>query len=163
MNWNALGATGEFLGAVAVVGSLVYLAIQIRQARQMFATGAQQQIGDAFQQILRDIWSDPEVHHIWYTATNSPDDLTGPERERFGMLLYSMFVEFSNVLEVSKIDPEILDNYGPIIDRMLKFPAVLSWWQRQSSTFPHGSLVTRHIESRISALNLGKSTFHKTP
>jgi hypothetical protein len=46
----------EFLGALAVVGSLVYLAIQIKQARQMFATGAQQQIGDAFQQILRDIW-----------------------------------------------------------------------------------------------------------
>ena len=154
MNWEAFGATGEFLGAVAVVGSLVYLAIQIRQARQMFATGAQQQIGDAFQQILRDIWSDPDVHHIWYIATTQPDDLTETERERFGMLLYSMFVEFSNVLEVSKIDPTILENYSPIIDRMLRFPAVLSWWKRQSTTFPHGSMVTQHMASRISALDL---------
>ena len=154
MNWEAFGATGEFLGAVAVVGSLVYLAIQIRQARQMFATGAQQQIGDAFQQFLRDIWSNPEVHRIWHIATTKPDDLTDTERERFGMLLYSMFVEFSNVLQVSKIDPTILDVYSPIIDRMLRFPAVFSWWKRQSSTFPHGSMLTRHIDSLISALDL---------
>jgi hypothetical protein len=156
MNWSALGATGEFLGAVAVVGSLVYLAMQIKQARQMFATGAQQQIGDAIQQILRDIWSNPEVHRIWYVATTKPEKLEEMEQERFGMLLYSMFVEFSNVLEISKIEPQILENYGPVIDRMLKFPAVFAWWQRQSTAFPHGSMMTRHVESRISALGLGK-------
>jgi len=153
MNWEAVGAVGEFLGAVAVVGSLVYLAIQVRQARQMFATGAQQQLGDAFQQLLRDIWSDAEVHRIWYIATTMPNDLSDTERERFGMLLYSMFAEFSNVLQVSKIDPSILEAYDPIIDRMLRFPAVRSWWRRQSSTFPHTSLIRQHIDSRISALD----------
>ena len=153
MNWGAIGSIGELFGAVAVVGSLVYLAIQVRQARQMFSSGAQQQIGYAFQQLLRDIWSNPEVHRIWHIATTTPDDLSDIERERFGMLLYSMFAEFSNVLQISKIDPSILDAYGPIIDRMLRFPAVRSWWERQSSTFLHGSLIRRHIDSRLSALD----------
>jgi hypothetical protein len=31
MNWEAIGAIGEAVGAVAVVASLVYLAVQIRQ------------------------------------------------------------------------------------------------------------------------------------
>ena len=31
MNWEAIGATGEVVGAVAVFATLVYLAIQIRQ------------------------------------------------------------------------------------------------------------------------------------
>ena len=31
MNWDAIGAVGEILGAAAVVLSLVYLATQIRQ------------------------------------------------------------------------------------------------------------------------------------
>ena len=31
MNWEAIGAIGEAVGAAAVVGSLVYLAVQIRQ------------------------------------------------------------------------------------------------------------------------------------
>ena len=65
-----------------------------------------------------------------------------------------LFAEFSNVLQVSKIDPSVLEAYGPFIDRMLRFPAVRSWWQRQSSTFPQDSLIQRHIESRFSALDL---------
>ncbi len=30
MNWEALGAAGEVVGAIAVVASLVYLAVQLR-------------------------------------------------------------------------------------------------------------------------------------
>ena len=30
MNWDAIGAIGELVGAAAVVGTLFYLAIQIR-------------------------------------------------------------------------------------------------------------------------------------
>jgi hypothetical protein len=40
INWDALGAIGELIGAVAVVATLLYLAIQIRQnnASQRIAT-----------------------------------------------------------------------------------------------------------------------------
>ncbi len=31
MNWDAIGAVGEILGAIAVLATLGYLAIQIRQ------------------------------------------------------------------------------------------------------------------------------------
>jgi hypothetical protein len=33
MNWEAIGAIGEIVGAVAVVGTLVYLASQVRSAK----------------------------------------------------------------------------------------------------------------------------------
>ena len=31
MNWDAIGAIGEIIGAIAVVSTLFYLAVQIRQ------------------------------------------------------------------------------------------------------------------------------------
>ena len=31
MNWEAIGAIGEFVGAVAVVVTLIYLAVQVRR------------------------------------------------------------------------------------------------------------------------------------
>ena len=34
MNWDAIGAIAELLGAVGVIASLVYLAGQIRQSRE---------------------------------------------------------------------------------------------------------------------------------
>jgi hypothetical protein len=37
MNWDAIGAIAELLGAIGVIASLIYLATQIRQSReQMF-------------------------------------------------------------------------------------------------------------------------------
>jgi hypothetical protein len=32
MNWDAIGAVAELLGAIGVIASLVYLAVQIRQS-----------------------------------------------------------------------------------------------------------------------------------
>jgi len=40
MNWEALGAIGEIVGAVAVVLTLGYLALQIRQSRRVIRRSA---------------------------------------------------------------------------------------------------------------------------
>ena len=37
MDWEAIGAVGEILGAIAVVATLAYLAIQIRHAKETAA------------------------------------------------------------------------------------------------------------------------------
>ena len=34
MNWNAIGAVGELLGSFAVLATLIYLSLQIRDARE---------------------------------------------------------------------------------------------------------------------------------
>ena len=34
MNWDAIGAIGEIIGAIAVVVTLAYLAIQVRHAKE---------------------------------------------------------------------------------------------------------------------------------
>ena len=46
MNWEAIGAIGEVIGAAAVVITLVYLAIQIRQSNQTNASGIRQSFYD---------------------------------------------------------------------------------------------------------------------
>ena len=40
MNWDAIGALGEILGASAVFASLIYLAIQIRAQNRESRLGA---------------------------------------------------------------------------------------------------------------------------
>ena len=35
MNWEAAGAIGELLGALAVLATLVYLAVQVRQSKEL--------------------------------------------------------------------------------------------------------------------------------
>ncbi len=43
MDWDAIGAIGEVLGAVAVFGSLAYLAIQIKRSTQSASAESERQ------------------------------------------------------------------------------------------------------------------------
>ena len=42
INWDAVGATAEFVGALAVVVTLIYLATQIRQNNKLLSSGSRQ-------------------------------------------------------------------------------------------------------------------------
>ena len=48
MNIMELGALGEFVGAIAVVATLAYLAIQVRASARNTATDARQRVLDSF-------------------------------------------------------------------------------------------------------------------
>ncbi|MBW2498391.1 MAG: hypothetical protein JRF61_14050, partial [Deltaproteobacteria bacterium] len=65
MNWDAIGAIAELLGAVGVIASLVYLATQIRQSRQQMQENTralragtyqdfQRKVDDAFNRLIVD-------------------------------------------------------------------------------------------------------------
>ncbi len=46
MNWEAIGAIGEILGAIGVIVTLAYLAVQIRQNTQVTRASTAQQMTD---------------------------------------------------------------------------------------------------------------------
>lgn len=52
MNWDALAAIAEALGAIAVLTSLVYLATQIRQNTRMIKSSIRQQVTMASQNVV---------------------------------------------------------------------------------------------------------------
>ena len=54
MNWDAIGAIAELLGAVGVIVSLVYLATQIRQSREQMNQNTVALRTAAYQQLLSD-------------------------------------------------------------------------------------------------------------
>ncbi len=49
MNWEALGAIGETLGALGVIVTLIYLAIQIRQNTQSMREGRRLTLAQTYQ------------------------------------------------------------------------------------------------------------------
>lgn len=52
MNWDAIGAIGELLGATAVLVTLVYLALQVRHARNDLRRSIQQSRTTAFRELM---------------------------------------------------------------------------------------------------------------
>jgi hypothetical protein len=61
MNWEAIGAVGDALGAVAVFVTLGYLAVQVRYARQELVHATRQARSDAMRQVWLTQAAQPEL------------------------------------------------------------------------------------------------------
>ena len=83
MNWEAIGAIAELIGGVAVLITLIYLSIQVRQnsriQRQQNVTEQTNRCIDSGQLLA----SDPEFADIFSRAMNNTD-LTATESRRLG-------------------------------------------------------------------------------
>jgi len=64
MNWEAFGAIAEFVGGVAVVVSLIYLALQARQSAQIERSENYGRIVDTIAQALSKISDSRELNMI---------------------------------------------------------------------------------------------------
>ncbi len=87
MNWDAVSATGEWAGAIAVVVTLIYLAIQIRQNNRGLRVNAYYQTADHITSTIVPIAQDPALSSIWNRGISRPDELSEEEWDRFVMLI----------------------------------------------------------------------------
>jgi len=65
MNWEAIGAIGEIIGAAAVLGSLIYLAVQIRQNTRSVEANTMQDLSEGYKGIYLTIATDPILAPIF--------------------------------------------------------------------------------------------------
>ena len=65
MNWNAIGAVGEILGAAAVFLSLIYLAFQIRQSTVVARSTIRHQITQGVTSFSEIVTMQPELAKAW--------------------------------------------------------------------------------------------------
>ena len=84
MNWEIIGATGEWAGAVAVVITLFYLAMQIKQNTKAMRGGTSFSVNDSLAKNLSAIRSDGEFAEIWLRGLRDLNSLDEVEQIRFG-------------------------------------------------------------------------------
>jgi hypothetical protein len=75
LNWEAIGAVGEILGAFAVFLTLIYVANQIRQANQVAKFNASKEIMNQYNEINKLLTMDMTLRQALMKETSlSPDE-----------------------------------------------------------------------------------------
>ncbi len=87
MDIMELGALGELVGAVAVVATLVYLAVGIRRNTDSVNTARYETITLGFNDINGILAGDEELAHQFNLALTHPEGLTPEQRARSGIIL----------------------------------------------------------------------------
>jgi hypothetical protein len=87
MNWDAIGAIGEIAGAIGVIVTLIYLAIQLRQnTRASHATAVQNSMENSarFSELIS---TDRDLGRTFWLGLSNPEELNAEEMRRFVSIL----------------------------------------------------------------------------
>jgi hypothetical protein len=88
VNWNAIGAVAELLGAVGVVASLLYVAAQVRQSARESRVAAGESAVRSFRELLIPINSNPALLDIWNGMFTNPGIYDGPDGDQALHLMF---------------------------------------------------------------------------
>ena len=94
MNWDAVSAIAEILGSIAVVVTLIYVAIQIRQSNRESQSSTAWAITNSLNEFAGRITSDTELASVWNRGIADFNALDDTDQERFVILI----AEWYNVL-----------------------------------------------------------------
>lgn len=86
-DWEAISAIGQLIGAIAVLITLIYLAIQLRQNTAAVATSTYESTMTGFNDINVVVASHPQLASLLDRGCHSTENLTAEETVQFNFLL----------------------------------------------------------------------------
>ena len=139
MNWDAISAVGEIVGAIGVIVSLIYLAVQIREnTRSSMLTALNETIGE-FSDQARLIAGTPDLAAIVLHGHESLENLTPEERLRFDGVMemhFNLLERWLTSCRRAGMDQEQIDITVIIARDRFANPGVRAWWKQGRGGYP---------------------------
>ena len=137
MSIQEWAAIAEIVSAAAVVASLIYLAVQIRQNTNGLSMSLKSTELAAFERNveagnrIREIFIlNPDVSELFARGKSSYADLSSSDKIRFGMLLSNVFSAFQGAY-IRQLtygnDPENFVGSERLLDSYIRFSGVRDW------------------------------------
>ena len=163
MNWNAISAIGEAIGAMGVIASLLYLAVQIRSdAKERRAATVNERSG-AFREFLRLIAENADLSAVLFRGIQDFGALERTELPRFSALLGYLFRVYEENFfqwKEGNLDPHVWYGLESPVDDILAYPGVQKWWATRSHWYSEEfqAFVHRKISTASTPRLYGEST-----
>ena len=136
INWEAIAAIAEALGAFGVLVTLFYLARQIvlntktlERTERAHRANLEANSVTELQTLRRDLYSNPTVTKIWVTGLFDPSELTVEEAHAFKQVFTSLVVALQ---QQAVLGDDLLLDWGSLTDRffqdLFRYPGARAAW-----------------------------------
>ena len=145
MNWEAIGSLAEVIGALAVLITLAYLAVQVRQnSTQLRESARLAKIASLDNTVemfskFRGMLAEPNNSELYVRGLESYVDLSAAEKVQFGALIeeyifayHAMYVRYLN----GDLDEQTWNRRVPIPAALIKTAGGSEWWEARKKIFP---------------------------
>ena len=133
-----LGNLGEFVGAIGVVVSLVYLARQMIQNTTSIRAASFNAMVENSIRLLEHAFRDSEFAAFLARAERSPEELTPEERVRWDSYMTAVYRHFGNLQyahRMGTLDSQMWDAYEATLKDHLRTPSWGVWFQENRHIF----------------------------
>ena len=150
MNWEALGAIAEMIGSFAVVATIAYLVVQIRQNTRFAKIDAAQQLRIGMNDVLRGITDNTETLLAYEKGLTDPSSLERSEKIRFDLIVLQMLRVAESLYLLSDdgyLSDESWESTLSSLLIVLRSRGGQQSWQRQRQNM--SASFRSHLDSRL--------------
>jgi hypothetical protein len=146
-----LGSLGEFVGAIGVVISLVYLTRQMQQNTTSVRAASFNSMTENSIRLLEHSISDGNFAEFLYRAEADPSGLSPSELVRWNAYMTAVYRHFGNLVyqyRVGALDRQMWQSYRDTLKAHLRTPSWQVWFKQHSEVFSTSlvELVDRVVE-----------------
>ena len=140
MNWDALSAIGQLVGAAVVVITLVYLSRQLRASTQALITSTRDAVFHEMMEFNYVLAQDERLAWIFQRGSKDPnwESLTEEERARLAAVFFSLFKLFENMYLHAvngSVDSDVWECNKQMLFTYVTQPGCRRYWEMRRSVF----------------------------
>ena len=138
MNWDAISAVSQLIGSIAVVISVLYLAVQLRSSTRVARVAAMDAAAAALRDVTKPLMENAELARLWRTGLENLEALSPEERGRF----FHAAHQFLKALETihyhyvyGLLDPQLWAGWRELLHHYTACPGIQFYLTRRSAVF----------------------------
>jgi hypothetical protein len=138
MSLEQLGVIANIIGAIAIVVTLWYLAVQIKENARSSRSAAVTDATTAMQAFYQELGTNPETCKLFLTAVTNPDSLSQQQQFQYLMLMHSCFLGFQRSFFLARegtLDIALRDSIGTAMHAINRSPGMHLYWRQRRAYF----------------------------
>jgi hypothetical protein len=166
VNWDAIGAVAELVGAIGVVASLAYLATQIRQNTQhidlntkAIRTSTYQNFSDTFGHFEDLLLENGKLGEIWVRGLSADADMAHVDRILFNNIANKFFRMYEALFlqyETGLVERSLFEHAHRFPDQLLERQGLRHYWSRNRRRYADSFVA--FISARLQEIPLAEPT-----
>ena len=148
MNWDAIGAGAELLGALGVIASLVYLGSQVRSSSRQSRQAAVQSVVQQMNAVWNQMSSRSAHAEVWTKGSKGLSDVPELDALQFSALMLSIFRPYEEIYHYysnGQVDEWMWESIGRQCEALMSTPGFADWWEMRRGWF--SSDFQNHIDA----------------
>ena len=138
MNWDAISAVSQMIGSIAVVISVLYLAVQLRSSTRVARVAAMDAASAALRDVTKPFMENAELARVWRTGLENLKALSAEDQARF----FHAAHQFLKALETihyhyvyGLLDGQLWEGWRELLRHYIATPGLSYYLTRRAPVF----------------------------